>query len=121
MTELPPLINGPVTFARRGALEARSAALAFRAGMLAIEPPKRTASILRTIERLGQIGAAIEIAAMRHGERAGLVDELVLHQVPILLGGGCPFFQELHEHVRLRLLEVIPAPGGTHLRYEVVR
>jgi hypothetical protein len=24
-------------------------------------------------------------------------------------------------HVRLRLLEVIPAPGVTHLHYEVVR
>ena len=53
--------------------------------------------------------------------KAGLVDELILHQVPILLGGGRPFFQELPEHVRLRLLEAIPAPGVTHLRYEVVR
>ena len=26
---------------------------------------------------------------------AGLVDELVLHQIPILLGGGRSFFQEL--------------------------
>jgi hypothetical protein len=27
--------------------------------------------------------------------KAGLVDEMVLHQVPILLGGGRPFFQSL--------------------------
>ncbi|NUT02255.1 MAG: dihydrofolate reductase [Hamadaea sp.] len=52
---------------------------------------------------------------------AGLVDELVLHQVPILLGGGLSFFRDLREHVRLRLLEVIPAAGVTHLHYEVVR
>jgi dihydrofolate reductase len=52
---------------------------------------------------------------------AGLVDEVVLHQVPILLGGGHSFFRELPEHVRLRLVEVVPAPGVTHLRYEVVR
>jgi dihydrofolate reductase len=52
---------------------------------------------------------------------AGLVDEVVLHQVPILLGGGRPFFRELPEHVRLRLVEAIPAPGVTHLHYEVVR
>jgi dihydrofolate reductase len=52
---------------------------------------------------------------------AGLVDEVVLHQVPILLGGGRSFFQEVPEHVRLRLLEAIPAPGVTHLHYEVVR
>ncbi|MEV0803680.1 dihydrofolate reductase family protein [Kribbella sp. NPDC050281] len=51
----------------------------------------------------------------------GLVDELILHQVPILLGAGRSFFQELPEHVELRLLEAIPAPGVTHLHYEVVR
>ncbi|MER6949157.1 hypothetical protein ABT294_34565 [Nonomuraea sp. NPDC000554] len=42
----------------------------------------------------------------------GLVDEVILHQVPILLGGGRPFFEALPEHVRLRLVEAVPAPGG---------
>jgi dihydrofolate reductase len=53
--------------------------------------------------------------------QAGLVDEVVLHQVPILLGGGRPFFRELPAHVQLRLLDAVPAPGVTHLHYEVVR
>ncbi len=53
--------------------------------------------------------------------KAGLVDELVLHQVPILLGAGRPFFQSLPGHVQLRLLEAVPAPGVTHLHYEVAR
>jgi RibD domain-containing protein len=53
--------------------------------------------------------------------KAGLVDELVLHQVPVLLGAGRPYFQELPEHVRLRLVEAVPAPGVTHLHYEVER
>jgi dihydrofolate reductase len=52
---------------------------------------------------------------------AGVLDEVILHQVPILLGGGRSYFQEVPKHVRLRLLETIPAPGVTHLRYEVVR
>lgn len=52
---------------------------------------------------------------------ADLVDEVILHQVPVLLGGGRSFFQEVPKHVRLRLLEAIPAPGVTHLHYEVVR
>ena len=52
---------------------------------------------------------------------AGLVDELVLHQVPILLGAGRPYFHELPAHVRLRLVDVVPAPGVTHLHYEVER
>ena len=53
--------------------------------------------------------------------KAGLVDEVVLHQVPVLLGGGRPFFQALPEHVRLRLVEAVAAPGVTHLHYAVVR
>ena len=63
------------------------------------------------------MGGGVLTAALR----AGLVDELVLHQVPILLGGGRPFFQALPEHVRLRLVETVPASGVAHLRYEVVR
>ncbi|MFD2472159.1 dihydrofolate reductase family protein [Amycolatopsis silviterrae] len=53
--------------------------------------------------------------------KAGLVDDFVLHQVPVLLGGGRSFFGELPEHVRLRLVEAVPAPGVTHLHYEILR
>ncbi|MFI0445929.1 dihydrofolate reductase family protein [Actinomadura sp. 6N118] len=53
--------------------------------------------------------------------KAGLVDELILHQVPILLGGGRPYFQALPDHIALELVEVVPAPGVTHLHYRVVR
>jgi dihydrofolate reductase len=63
------------------------------------------------------MGGGVATAALA----AGLVDEVILHQVPILLGGGRPYFQSLPEHVRLRLVEVVPAPGVTHLHYEVVR
>jgi dihydrofolate reductase len=66
---------------------------------------------------VGLMGGGVLTAALE----AGLVDEFVLHQVPVLLGAGRPFFQELPDHVRLRLLEVVPAPGVTHLHYEVVR
>ena len=66
---------------------------------------------------VGVMGGGALTAALE----AQLVDELILHQVPILLGAGRPFFQELPAHVRLRLLEVVPAPGVTHLHYEVVR
>ena len=39
----------------------------------------------------------------------------------VLLGAGRSFFQQLPKHVNLRSLEVTPAPGVTHLHYEVVR
>jgi dihydrofolate reductase len=66
---------------------------------------------------VGMMGGGVVTEALR----AGLVDEVILHQVPVLLGGGRPFFQELPEHVRLRLVEAVPAPGVTHLHYEVQR
>ncbi|MEV4582715.1 dihydrofolate reductase family protein [Nonomuraea jabiensis] len=66
---------------------------------------------------VGLMGGGVTTAALQ----AGLVDEVILHQVPVLLGGGRPFFRSLPEHVRLRLVEAVPASGVTHLRYEVVR
>ncbi|MFQ6326024.1 dihydrofolate reductase family protein [Nocardia sp. CWNU-33] len=66
---------------------------------------------------IGLMGGGVVTAALQ----AGLVDEVILHQVPILLGGGRPFFQSLPEHVHLRLVEAVPAPGVTHLHYEVQR
>lgn len=53
--------------------------------------------------------------------KEGLVDELTLHQVPVLLGAGRPYFHGLPEHIRLQLTEAVVAPGVTHLRYEVIR
>lgn len=53
--------------------------------------------------------------------KADLLDEFVLHQVPILLGGGRPYFQELPDHVNLSLIKAVAAPGVTHLHYEVKR
>ncbi len=63
------------------------------------------------------MGGEVTVAALA----AGLVDEVVLHQVPVLLGGGRPFFPALPEHVALRLVEAVAAPGVTHLHYEVTR
>jgi dihydrofolate reductase len=66
---------------------------------------------------VGLMGGGVVTEALK----AGLVDEVILHQVPILLGAGRPFFRELPAHVRLRLVEAVPAPGVTHLHYAVER
>ncbi|MEV5754109.1 dihydrofolate reductase family protein [Actinoallomurus sp. NPDC052308] len=85
-----------------------------------------TAGIGEVVAAAREAAGGKDVALMGGGVvtealKAGLVDELVLHQVPVLLGGGRPYFQELPEHVRLRLVEVVPAPGVTHLHYEVER
>lgn len=52
--------------------------------------------------------------------RVGLVDELVIHLVPILLGRGKRLFDELPaEASRLRLVRSLEGAGVLHLRYEV--
>lgn len=50
---------------------------------------------------------------------AGLLDQLDLHVVPILLGGGARLFEGVGPERGLELLRVIDAPGVTHLRYRV--
>ena len=52
---------------------------------------------------------------------AGLVDEIYVHLVPVLLGGGTRLFENLSAPVDLEQLQVIEAPGVTHLRYRVLR
>jgi dihydrofolate reductase len=48
---------------------------------------------------------------------AGIVDEVVLHVVPVLLGRGIPLFGA--GRVDLRCIETIHGEGAVHLRYEV--
>ena len=52
---------------------------------------------------------------------AGLVDEVELHVVPILLGGGARLFAGVGPDLKLELLRVVEAPGVTHLKYRVVK
>ena len=52
---------------------------------------------------------------------ASLLDELELHIVPILLGGGERLFEGVGPDVRLEQVRAIEAPGVTHLTYRVVR
>jgi len=52
--------------------------------------------------------------------QAGLVDEILVHLAPYLLGGGVRLFDELADGVRLEKLSVTDGPHATHLRYRVL-
>jgi dihydrofolate reductase len=54
--------------------------------------------------------------------RAGLVDELTIHLVPVLLGGGARLFEDLGTaDLGLECRRAIAAPGVTHLTYRAAR
>ena len=85
----------------------------------------------------GGIEAALEQARAAAGEKdvligggadvinqylaAGHVDELELHVVPLLLGGGARLFEGIGPDPELEQIRVVEAPGVAHLKYRVVK
>ena len=60
----------------RAALELRSALAMTRAGVFGLQSPAELRRIVRTVSTLGPLGGALGLAAVRHGDRIGLVDEV---------------------------------------------
>src|SRR5215469_15292716 len=52
---------------------------------------------------------------------AGVLDELQVHQIPVLFGGGRRLFGVLPSRVELEIIRVIDTPEATHIRYRVRR
>lgn len=53
--------------------------------------------------------------------RAGLVDEVGVHLVPVLFGAGTRLTDALPAHIELELADEQSTPTATHLRYRVKR
>jgi dihydrofolate reductase len=51
----------------------------------------------------------------------GLVDEIRVHVVPVLLGGGTPLFGSLGSSVTLERISALATPAATHLAFRVAR
>lgn len=51
----------------------------------------------------------------------GLVDEIFVHVIPLLLGGGTPLFGALGSAIKLERLETHSSPATDHLRYRVLK
>jgi dihydrofolate reductase len=53
--------------------------------------------------------------------QAGVLDELQIHQIPVLFGRGLRLFDVLPSRVGLEITRVIDTPEATHIRYRVRR
>jgi dihydrofolate reductase len=52
---------------------------------------------------------------------AGVLDEVQVHQIPVLLGQGRRLFDVLPSLIELEIVRVIDTPSATHIRYRVRR
>jgi dihydrofolate reductase len=50
---------------------------------------------------------------------AGVLDELQIHLVPVMFGGGRRLIEVLPSRVELVIVRVIDTPEATHIRYRV--
>ncbi len=57
----------------------------------------------------------------QHYLRAGVVDEIAIHLVPVLFGAGVRTFADMGKHVTLEIVDQVAGSHATHLRYRVVR
>jgi dihydrofolate reductase len=52
---------------------------------------------------------------------AGELDDIQVHQIPVLLGAGRRLFDILPERIELEIARVIDTPQATHIRYRIRR
>jgi dihydrofolate reductase len=68
-------------------------------------------------KRIGLMGANIDQQFLA----AGLVDEIRIHLIDVLLGGGRRLFDQLPQRVELEQTGLSQTDGVTHLEYRVLR
>src|SRR5205807_2140943 len=75
--ELDPrtIMSGSLRLAERAVDETYYVALCIRSGVVGLDPPHRVAKMLLAFQRYGLLGGSISAAALRHGDRAAILDE----------------------------------------------
>ena len=99
-------------------------------------PPPSAANYPLVTYATGGVASAMAQAKAAAGERdvlvhgadmvqraleARVLDEIQIHQIPVLLGAGRRLFGILPSRIELEIVRVIDTPQATHLRYRVRR
>lgn len=83
-----------------------------------VESAIRKAKAAAGDKYVGVMGSSVPQQCLR----AGLLDEIQIHLVPILLGAGVRLFDHLDfRGIELETTRVVVSPGVTHLRFRVVK
>ena len=86
--------------------------------------------VARTLEQARAAAGDKDVTVMGGADtgqqflRAGLVDELSIHLVPVLFGSGTKMFDHLglgDQHLQLENAGAIQTAAATHLRFRVVK
>jgi dihydrofolate reductase len=99
-------------------------------------PPPAAANYPSVTYLTGPIASAMAQAKAAAGDRdvlvhgadmvqraleAGVLDEIQIHQIPVLLGAGRRLFDTLPSRIELEIVQVIATPQATHIRYRTRR
>ena len=67
------------------------------------------------------VGVAGGASVAQQYIKAGLLDEMLIHVTPVLMGAGVRLFEDADGQVELECTQAINSPAVTHLRYRVVK
>ncbi len=83
--------------------------------------PEGALDLAREAAGDGDVSIAGGADVIRQLLRAGAVDDMSLHVVPVLLGGGASLFDGVGPEVRFEQVRAVVGNGVTHLLLRVVR
>jgi dihydrofolate reductase len=80
---------------------------------------ERAVELARDAAGDGDVGIGGGGETIQQTIRAGLLDELIVNQVPVILGGGVRLLDGIPPSVKLEQTRVVEAPGVAHLFYSL--
>jgi dihydrofolate reductase len=85
------------------------------------EGPERAVALAREAAGDQDVSVGGGAATIQQLIRTGLLDELLINQVPVILGGGERLLDEISPEVELEQTRVVEAPGVAHILYRLGR